>query len=742
MVDRKFWTIDKIFMLSRIFGKPLPGPTEEQSATDLETYELARSAEVTSIAIEPRYKLIAFGNSIGRLYVINQDNQILASKDGAPTAICRLYSCPNTSSFVSVYSQYTYNNHPNQLLNIYDEGDKNSFKNKRHFRSDSVVAHWVVTEDRIIPRIISLKENIVELVVSPSTPNFAMILMSTGALLGFSLEKMKFTDFYVNIFEGKLVKALSCPLGMTYYIAHDEIETLDIDSMEVDKYSSQSIQEFDYFDDYAAAIGVDGIPRVIKGNKTTSTQKLEEGEKAIYTTMIESEKQFTIIRSDNFDSIMIGSRRISLPDGVRLAPGVAVEYGKSFFDRNGILSITVISTDGKFYKVNDVVEEFPLFPPFFDFEKCISYEYDDTIYVAEKIDDNSFNIHTLKRNGYVGVHKIDAVFPKTFKEGKFVCISPLAIDIVDTNKFSVTRVVEGKEKVRAICYQNTINVFYDQFPQLRSQDMTTFVPTEGTQEFSPSFGDDVQHALFVQGKECFIMNDNSIIYNGDKYEGFDKDDQYILIDCINEQGRADPEGQYLLVLTKKLILLFDAADGMKKIRRDKNSDNIERASILAWGGLLMCSKNFTIILPLPDFTLKHLGKLALSNDYSIVMIENYGLIASDSYGTVIYSNNHIPPRFVDLNTAALAIPQKKSFFGLINKNTAPTTEEADEKFGFKRSKATSSVSKNISETGQMMQELLVIAQQRSEKLNELEDKANRIHDHARAFHEACMKLKK
>ncbi|EAX98616.1 hypothetical protein TVAG_339330 [Trichomonas vaginalis G3] len=728
-------------MLSRIFGKSLPEPTTEQLGVDLNPYDLEKPAEVTSIAFEPRYKLLAFGDATGRLFVMNQERRLLASKDAAPTSICRLYACPNTSSFVSVYSQHIYNNHPNQALITPNDSEKESFRCRRHFRTDSVVTHWVVAENKIIPRVISLKEIIVELVVSPSTPNFAMILMTTGALLGFSLEKMKFTDFYVNIFEGKPVKALSCPIGMSYYVAHDQIDVLDIDSMEVDKYSTQKVNEFDLFDGYAASILEDGSSALIKGNKVSSTQKLEEGEKAIYTTLLESEKQFTIVRSKEFDSIMIGNRRVSLPEGVRLAPGIAPIYTKSYFDRAGVSTLYVISTDGRIFNVADSCDELILYPPILDGTKCKAYEYENIIYVTENIGEGSFNVHSMTRNGYIGTKKIDAPYPTTFISGKFVCISPLSIDIVDVKDYKVIRVVEAKESLRVYIHQNSCHVFCDSFPQLYSSDMVNFNPAAEGDMFSPSCSEDIIHALFIKGQECLITKDNSIIYNGEKYEGFDKDDPAVLIECIDDFGKASKDGNYLLVVTKKLLLLFDATDGMKKIRKDTIDHNVTHVSVMRWGGLMTCTPTHLNLLPLPDFTLKSLGKLSAPSEATITPIDQCGIISSDKIATSVYLNDMVKPKLFDQETPALAIPQKKSFFGLINKNTAPTTEEADEKFGFKRSK-TQSAASNLAETGQMMQELMVIAQQRSEKLNELEEKANRIRDHARDFAEACRKLNK
>ena len=351
-------------MFSRIFGKSLPGPTPDQDATNLEPFTQGNNAEITAAAYEPRFSLIAFGNADGRLFAMNKRNAIVASRVTANAPICALYSCPNSSSFVSLFSQYTYKHHPNLLEKRQNDPEKTTLESAGSKFKGSILAHWIVTPERAVPKIISFKEDIISIAISPSTPNFLIILQEKGSLLGFSLEKMNYTELYINQFEKMPCRAISCPRGMKYYIAHDKIDCVDISSMELDTYGSLKVSSMDMFDDVAAVIGQNGFPQLIKGSKVLKEIKLQKGQTATMSQYIGNDKWICVIRTEKGDEVFIDGKKVpNIPENTHFVPSTIINY-QSFFERNNALFIKLITDDGRIFTFHDDSSiSQPIFPP-------------------------------------------------------------------------------------------------------------------------------------------------------------------------------------------------------------------------------------------------------------------------------------------------------------------------------------------------------------------------------------------
>ena len=333
----------------------------------MEPFQQGNNSEITAAAYEPRFSLIAFGTAEGRLFVMNKRNGIVSSRVTANAPICTLVSCPNSSSFVSLFSQYTFQHHPSLLKKKQDEPDKNSFESLGSKFRGAILAHWIVTPERCVPKIASFKEDVISIAVSPSTPNFVIILQAKGSLLGFSLEKMDYTELYINQFEKSPCKAISCPRGMKYYVAHDKIECVDISSMELDSYGPNKVTSLDVFDDTAAVIASNGFPQIIKGSKVLKEIKLQKDHIAIISHLISNDKWICVVRTENGDVVLIDGKKVpNIPQNTYFVPNVIVNY-QNFFERSNPLFIKLLTNDGRIFTIQEDSSIYqPIFPPYIE----------------------------------------------------------------------------------------------------------------------------------------------------------------------------------------------------------------------------------------------------------------------------------------------------------------------------------------------------------------------------------------
>jgi hypothetical protein len=718
-------------MLSRIFGKSLPGPTPNQDSTNLQPFSQGSDAEITAVAYEPRFSLYGIGNAEGRLFVMNESKSIIASNAIMDVPICQLTSCPNSSSFVALYSQYSYEHHPTVIAGLQQTRSEQSKEYttliSKRGRAGSVICHWIVTPERVVPRLASIKHDIISVCVSPSTPNFAIILEANGAIVGFSFEKMKFTDLYINHFEGKPAKAISCPIDMVYYIAEDKVQTVDISSLEVDNFSSIKASSIDVFNGYAAIITYDGKAQLIKGNKVVKEIKSECGGIGILSQMIGPENWIAVIRTPKGDEIYIDSKKIECQNDVWFIPSVLVKY-KSFFERIEPHIIRLITLDAKICTIADGSATFStIFPPVIQAEAV--WQDGERILACER-KEIGFLLHNLTKSSYVGTKEFTLPFPVSYNHGYFLCPSSDSVDCIDSLTGNVAKLME-KPAVKIIHDQKQ-SVIFDGEKQFVLSEEGKLI--ESPVNYVAAISPDVLATRVFKGEEINLKNNRTITYQTFEVEAYEDKETLMLFELINDLGMIEENGQYLLVVTDRVAFLYDIQDQMKRIRKMKLNNAIQEATILKWGGMLLRSDQTATILPLPDFTLDGLGTLTISKS-PMTIIKNNGVLLQEENFLTIYSNDHSPPVLYRESTPAIEEPTKKSFFGLVEKS-APQQEEVDSSFGYKRAQS------NVNQTMQTMQELLVVAQERSELLNEIEMKANKLRDSAREFRNACRKFKK
>ena len=95
--------------------------------------------------------------------------------------------------------------------------------------------------------------------------------------------------FGIQYPEGQTCKTLSCATGTKYYVSHDGIETIDINELDIDKYSKHSEFSNDSFDVSMAIISTDGSPKIKKGNSVKKETKSILGGVGILSKIISSD---------------------------------------------------------------------------------------------------------------------------------------------------------------------------------------------------------------------------------------------------------------------------------------------------------------------------------------------------------------------------------------------------------------------------------------------------------------------
>ena len=838
-------------MLSRLFGKSLPGPTPNQDATNLEPFPLGNDAEITAAAYEPRFCLFAFGNAEGRLFVMNKRSAIIASNVTTNSPICELKSCPNSSSFVSLCSQFSLDHHPSLLAPMSPDSNKPTLLSKRDKVKTTIIAHWVVTPEKAVPRIVSLKEDVISLAISPSTPNFALNLQANGSVLGFSLEKMKFTELYINQFEKKPCRAISCSRGMTYFIAHEKIETVDISSLELDSYSSLKVANMDISNGLAAVISTTGIPQLIKGGKVLKEVKSNQGGAAILSQIISGEKWICVIRSPKGDEVYLDGKKIqNIPVNTWFVPNILINY-QSFFERTNPLFIKILTIDGRIFTIHeDYASIQEIFPPPIEAnavwqdgsrilvcerkETDVEIEVDvpiepekpkeepaqeqeqqkDSEQVKEEknpeesekqekepkeeqsskeapqkesppsaqqqkqpetnenqnppkeeekqpqtkkekriVKQEFFLYHSFTKNSYICCREYPLVFPSLFIKGFFISFNKEGVDAVDSLTGNASKLLE-KPALKYFEIEKQLFILDNENHQYTLQDDGKILEIKEEKDrlnFGKLKPEEIIGIRRIEPNDLlFITDKRTAVFKNTETEIYEEKEHLLFYEVINENGcvyfpdsneTIDPNlpqitpNVYLLVMTNKTFYLYDIAEQMKRIRKMKIDDEPDEATIFEWGGLIMRSKSTVTILPLPDFTLSNLGTLKVSGKSKICLIKKQGLFVSEPDGTtMIYSNDHTLPMLYRENTPVIEEPVKKSFFGRVEKT--PTQEKVDTSFGYSRPK------NSIQQTTEIMQELLVTAQQRGEQLKEIEMKANRLLDHAREFHNATKKFRR
>jgi len=716
-------------MFSRLFGYSLPPPSSDQINTDLCIGEICRESIALCSAFEPRYKLYGLGLENGKLLVLNKRRQFISSDSSVGFPICKICPLINSSSFFTATSKYLIDRNPALQISINEHINDDIGKTKT--LEGTILTHWVVLSNRVVPRSIQLREIINDLAISNDNPNFCLVAFSNGDIRGFSIEEMQFTDLYIDVFKGKQISCISHNTSFSYFVSHSKVEILDIEKMTIDHYSRFEPVFFEEFNGICAIIGPNGSPMLINGDKLIKSIDSEPNSRCIYSGFLNEDKWVVIMRKQDRDLLLINSEVIISEPGLFLIPYII----KNFFDfsmKKEILQSYMISLslrivdlmtkpvqiDELIPETNNVTQVLYHSDSFFVFQ----IQTENTLCTAHTLNGirQKLILPTIRRSFIlnnllvcIGSHDIVYFNPETINPiYLFSSLNEIAKSFVIDEK--VAFLVDNKIFVWDPIENNSI---INENLELTNYFLPELVWISKYQEFYLS-----------------VFSSGSVQFKEFQEVLFDFHENVVLIDIVDETGKKNLNGKFLIIVTNKVVRVHLISEKFKEIRKFKPKFLICSSTILAKGTLVIASNNSSMILPLPDITHSSLGSLFLDEKYRITMIEGTGLYVLSGEAIIIYKQEFNPFSLFDGNCPPIEIRPKKSFLGLIKKQPL-TTSEIDERYRYKRLNS-------INEIQQTMQQVLVDAMERSEKLAEMEIKANRLMENAKKFKENCKRFVK
>ena len=841
-------------MLSRLFSQTLPAPTEIQTETMLKFREISLTSEIISAAYEPRFQLYALGTADCGLIVINNKHQCFKSviDNDRPPAL-KLIPLINSSSFFSICSKKLFENHSSRKKeNVSNDESGNTMKLKRlneikSTKIQSSLTHWIVSSNGVVvSRTARLKMEIIDVTASPIHPEFVLLLAANGALYGYSVEEMKFTDLYLNVFEGKKVNAIFCPFGMKFFVCHDVVEKIDMQSKEISKSINALALSIDMINEKTVAIlDFKGIPKLLNGSKVIHSAD----KPAICSNAITEKDYIYIIRKEN-DNKGNNGDVVYINDKVKfelyneyLVPNVITIYNKPF-QRQDCTSVAVITDYGRFMYMNgNAIDHFILKP----ISPRIAFsDHLQNIYVFENPMDptqTTMEVIVFRHKNYSGKFKYDSnngipiailndealsinsekhLLLINLKTGnkKALAESPLLaiqtypeyidfvidkhtlyrFEILTKNKLVKEEIKIGELPSAANQSQTPENTNNDGNTQSSNPSEEQEKPQQQTPETTPQ--ENQNHETHkskptpqVNSPEksnkietipsytyppnswgyfwksfgssfIYIPKDassNMLTFENQQVEAVDKNEAVIMLDVINDQGIPNTKGNFIVLVTTHHVNIFAIAEKggkLKRVRHVSTPSAVNDAIIASWGVLILKLVNALHILALPDPTYG-IATLPLdqtktqSNQVLLMKGSETGAISFEGNAVVIYSkSDELPPVFDIKSMPPLEPPQPtgmKKLFG----NKTITIKDADESFMYNRpknppgpneqpnqpEKAQTAMS-SLSETQDILQQLLVKANERGEALNELEIKADRLLKSAQQFHDTIRKFRK
>ncbi|OHT13394.1 hypothetical protein TRFO_16495 [Tritrichomonas foetus] len=720
-------------MLSRLFNQSMPRPSDDMINKHLHCFENKLDSEIISGAYEPRFGLFALGTATGFLYIINNENLVFRSPKNVNYPLLKIIPLPNSSSFLSVCSKTMFERHSSR--------NKPNKQNSKYFTTlndvksskiQNIITHWIIKPDGILSRTTQMLFDIVDIAISPTYPEFALMLTKEGSLYGFSIESLKYTDLYIDVFEHKPVTSIFCPPGLKYYITHEQINKLDVPNMEIDVEAKISVLSYDAIDQWAAVIDKDGTPKLLMLTNSVSSIDVPKGSKAVFCGMTSAMNWSSIIRSDTGDTIFDGKKEKIKLNNEFLVPNVFIKYGKPFY-RSNIEDIIFVTDHGKFIHMNgDVQDHF--YTDMGEVKKALVDE--DNLYVftdkyiyrfvksclVDRIE-NHYGIPLfIKNEKMVVVEKNEFVYVYEINSKKRKKLDKLALANIRNYKHFIDFICENGQIFRL----NTESSIYsleelpNKIPKKKIKDWRNYKDT----------------FVGINEKDCFIFGSK------EKKVCKDEDEELLLFEMMNENGKPVEGDGFVLIVTSKKICVYehDKKEKFHKIRKEKL--RIQEATISEWGTLILHTEDDIRMLPLPDVSQSVIDKISIPKHGNAILIPHHGAVIWDSDNdqcsfSVIMDETKKPIIYNE-NSPVLEFPQVNVIQKLLGMKNE-SIQEVDKTFKYDRPKDAAT---NLAETNELMQEILVKAQERGEMLNEMEIKAEKILNSAQKFHEIAKSLKK
>lgn len=799
-------------MLSRLFNESLPSPTEEQLQTILNDREIGLSSEITSVAFEPRFKLYALGSATGDFHIINNKNywyKYIPITTEPP--ILKIIPLPNSSTFLSLCSATLYENHP---LNIPRQQrpmqTNNIFFKPQTILSEvkaskfySYITHWIVMHDgNILHRPIQLKYDIIDFAASPIHPEFVLLLSKTGSIYGFSVEEMKFTELYINYFEGKNVHSIICPYALKFFISHDIIEKLNMTNKEISAVQQVGAAQFDIFrksDTVALIDSKQKKPSLFKSSRQESTVELLSGSVGTCVSLMNEREWASVVHSKDGDSVYSGNQlRIHLK-GELLIPAIVPRYKKPLA-KDELKSVTFFTNYGRVINLNgNSMDHFMLRPiePRFAF-----IDKSDNIYVFS--DKNECFI--FEKNNFVGSYKFDWAKPLAVLNGFALCLSdtnePFIANIKTNQKVQITSPLVPSTVVTVQIFEGYIDFLCESGKVIRF-DLLSNDKFEGFEVV------DIEELKVCYNYPYHLSNNPWRPFNGtfacikqinqlsvliaDKFifhEVCQSNECVVFFEVIDSAGKVNPKDSSFIVIVTSFHISIFAVDekGLKRVRHvSLGNDRVIEASVTSWGVLIVRTETRVQLLVLPDVSYDPIAKLSLtyeappplvdeieeapdngnSNSHAVEAVKSINPIILPHKGLIVFERNLvtiflkeilIPDCFDEKKLPNVLIPPPESGIKKIfGKKGGISVEEADRCFLFNRPQkqkneqnadnddnaaaTAASIGSSLSETQELMQQILAKANERGEQLNELEIKAQKLAQSAKEYRNACRKFR-
>jgi hypothetical protein len=204
-------------------------------------------------------------------------------------------------------------------------------------------------------------------------------------------------------------------------------------------------------------------------------------------------------------------------------------------------------------------------------------------------------------------------------------------------------------------------------------------------------------------------------------------DQFMSFEVIDSSGRPSVSGGFILVITTTGAKVYEP-NRLHLLNKRRFEATPINFTITDSGTFIVQLPGKVDLFQLPDVSVEHLGALTIDPGTLCKVIPGYGVFVVDKEGPVVHSA--APDKALFDGGAEELVEQPvvvKKLFGKPQLKRALSLVETDASFRFQRAQGI------MSETVNLMQQLLVTAQEKSERLSEMEVKSERLFASAKDF---------
>jgi len=233
---------------------------------------------------------------------------------------------------------------------------------------------------------------------------------------------------------------------------------------------------------------------------------------------------------------------------------------------------------------------------------------------------------------------------------------------------------------------------------------------------------------------AFLSNKGVLSLEGRTVCVLDRDDSIVDFHVVDWQGCVSDSGAFIVIVTRRKVKVYEP-NRLRTVRKRSFKRPVVAVQYAPWGALLVQTEAAVEIVAPPDVAASPLGTLRIGPNDHVVLVDGGGL-AVISEAALIYDIEGIPPFTPEDMPPLEEAPEliHRRFRAALAVQKAGMTD-VDNAFMHKRPAA-------LSDTRDVMQDLLVGAALRGEKLREMQDKAEALLNKAREYKEACRRFRR